>query len=365
MSTTTKSRDYLFDNYKAFLVVLVVLGHFIEPCYRNNSALYTLKWFIFSFHMPAFIFISGYFSKRELPLSVLIKKLAVPYLVYQFCYYLLYIVILGESTSYNPILPKFSLWYLMALFVWRALTPYVKKIPYYTPLSIVAGLFIGCVDMQSNFLSIPRILVYFPFFLAGINFDRNILEKFRSPRWRLLSAAAITAFTVLLSWEPVRTMYPVKIFYGRYNYEFLHQTMLEGIFVRLICYGIGFFMTFAFMILITERKTCYSYIGGRTMAVYLFHGLIYTYIKDSTDLLQNINTAPETATLLVFCVVLSVALTIPQLTAFTNAVTALQLPRIPVSVPRVQNIRCRNPFYKIPVLRTSGYMALVLSTIKL
>ena len=64
MSTTTKSRDYLFDNYKAFLVVLVVLGHFIEPCYRNNSALYTLKWFIFSFHMPAFIFISGYSKKR-------------------------------------------------------------------------------------------------------------------------------------------------------------------------------------------------------------------------------------------------------------------------------------------------------------
>ena len=36
--------------------------------------------------MPAFIFISGYFSKRELPLSVSIRKLAVPYLVYEVIY---------------------------------------------------------------------------------------------------------------------------------------------------------------------------------------------------------------------------------------------------------------------------------------
>lgn len=64
METVKKERDYLFDNYKVFLIFLVVIGHFIEPSYTNNEFLYTLKWFIFSFHMPAFIFISGYFSKR-------------------------------------------------------------------------------------------------------------------------------------------------------------------------------------------------------------------------------------------------------------------------------------------------------------
>ena len=69
METVKKQRDYLYDNYKAFLIFLVVIGHFIEPAYTNHEFLYTLKWFIFAFHMPAFIFISGYFSKRELTLD--------------------------------------------------------------------------------------------------------------------------------------------------------------------------------------------------------------------------------------------------------------------------------------------------------
>lgn len=86
MSNQTKQRDYLFDNYKALLIILVVIGHFIEPAYKNNTLLYTLKWLIFSFHMPAFIFISGYFSKRELSFGTLVRKLAVPYVIYELLY---------------------------------------------------------------------------------------------------------------------------------------------------------------------------------------------------------------------------------------------------------------------------------------
>ena len=34
-----KAREYLFDNYKVFLIVLVVVGHFIEPNYEHNAFL--------------------------------------------------------------------------------------------------------------------------------------------------------------------------------------------------------------------------------------------------------------------------------------------------------------------------------------
>ena len=71
MDTTVKApavsgdqREYLFDNYKVLLILLVVIGHFIEPSNDQNPFLYELKWGIVAFHMPAFIFISGYFSKR-------------------------------------------------------------------------------------------------------------------------------------------------------------------------------------------------------------------------------------------------------------------------------------------------------------
>ena len=61
MNNTKKERDYLFDNYKVILIFLVVVGHFIQPAYGNNALINALKWMIVSFHMPAFIFISGYF----------------------------------------------------------------------------------------------------------------------------------------------------------------------------------------------------------------------------------------------------------------------------------------------------------------
>ena len=90
MDTTVKTpvvpehqREYLFDNYKVLLILLVVIGHFIEPSNDQNPFLYELKWGIVAFHMPAFIFISGYFSKRIPSLKKMLCGLVIPYFVYE------------------------------------------------------------------------------------------------------------------------------------------------------------------------------------------------------------------------------------------------------------------------------------------
>lgn len=159
---STKSRNYFLDNYKALLIILVVTGHFIEPCYSNNLFLTTLKWVIFSFHMPAFIFISGYFSKKTISFEKLIQKLVIPYLVYEMLYYLLYVFVIHKDTGLYLNRPKFSLWYLMALFFWRLATPYIKKIPGSIFIAITAGLLIGFSQL-GNFFSIPRTLFFYRF----------------------------------------------------------------------------------------------------------------------------------------------------------------------------------------------------------
>lgn len=324
---STKQRDYLFDNYKVFLIILVIIGHFIEPCMNNTGFLYTLKWWIFSFHMPAFILISGYFSKKELPFSVVFQKLAVPYIVYEIIYYLFYTFITHKETGLYLLRPKFSLWYLLALFVWRAITPYVKRIPHYMILSFAAGLLIGFSDMPNNFLSIPRILFFYPFFLAGTNLSRDVITRFRTRTVKILSVATVSVITLLFAFGPLFRALTPKIFYGRYNYESLGEEPLEGILIRIMCYIIGFVMTFAFMFIIIERKTIYSYIGTRTMALYLFHGLTYSYLKDCTTLLENVDTAAETVLLIGFCILLAVVFSAAPLTAFTNKVSSLSLPK--------------------------------------
>lgn len=354
MSTQSKQRDYLFDNYKALLIILVVVGHFIEPAYKNNTLLYTLKWLIFSFHMPAFIFISGYFSKRELPFGTLVRKLAVPYVIYELLYYFMYTELLHKDTGLYLWLPKFSLWYILALFVWRLITPYVKRIPHYMLLAVAAGLLIGCSGMQDNFLSIPRILVFYPFFLAGTAFDRSLIAKLRTPVAKAISAFTFIGFTAFLALAPIVRSYPVKIFYGRYNYDFLGQTIPEGMLVRLACYGISFFLTFALMSLIPDRKNCFSYLGERTMAIYLFHGLTYSYIKSATDWLQNVDTIPESLLLLATCVALSFAFSIPQLTTFTNQLANIHLPKVrlpEIYTPAKRTSKTKHPFISNHLLK--------------
>lgn len=325
MAAKVKSRDYLFDNYKALLILLVVIGHFTEPCYENNSLLYTVKWFIFSFHMPAFILISGYFSRHQTSLSKMVQKLLIPYLVFEVIYYLVYTYLIEKETGLYLLRPKFSLWYLLALFVWRIITPYVKRIPHYFLVSVTAGLAAGLLTIPSNFLSIPRILVFYPYFLAGTVLNRTLLEKYHRKPYRILSALGILVFTLYLIFDESHKALDAKIFYGRYNYASLGQTPAEGILVRLLCYGIGFFLTFAFALLISERKTIYSRLGTVTMAIYLFHGLIYNVLKECTGILSEIESISASIALLVFCVLLTMLLSWKPLTRFTNSVSSLSL----------------------------------------
>lgn len=318
-----KTRDYLFDNYKVLLIFLVVVGHFIEPAYGNNGFINALKWMIVSFHMPAFIFISGYFSKRDIPFSVSIRKLAVPYLVYEVIYYLFYTFIIQKETGLYLTRPKFSLWYLLALFVWRIITPYFKKVPHYMVLSIIAGLLIGCSDIPGNYLSIHRILVFYPFFLAGVHFDRVLITRLRTKKNQWFAGIIAATCLLFVSIGPFSRIYSTKIFYGRYNYEVLGQSVLEGILCRLACYAISFILTYVLMFIIQEKKTLYSYIGTRTMAVYLFHGLTYNFVKDCTDILQNVNTVGETILLLISCPLITLACAAKPFVTFTNKISNL------------------------------------------
>lgn len=56
-------RDEFWDVTKALLIFTVVLGHTLEINLDNriNLALYNT---IYTFHMPLFVFLSGYFSKK-------------------------------------------------------------------------------------------------------------------------------------------------------------------------------------------------------------------------------------------------------------------------------------------------------------
>ena len=115
----------------------------------------------------------------------------------------------------------------------------------------------------------------------------------------------ISGFIAFLIFDPLHKMGSVKAFYGRYNYAFLNLTPLQGITIRILVYLAGFGLTYAAALLMTEKELKISYLGIRTMPIYLFHGLLYSTIKFGTNILPNINTAFETLLLISFCILIT------------------------------------------------------------
>ena len=75
-----KERSSFWDNYKGILIILVVFGHFIyeSAVALSGSFANDLFKFIYAFHMPAFVFCSGYFSlysKQQFVFSKLTAEL--------------------------------------------------------------------------------------------------------------------------------------------------------------------------------------------------------------------------------------------------------------------------------------------------
>lgn len=113
------------DNYKGILILLVVLGHLLFSYdYDNGVAIMNVVKFIYSFHMPLFLIISGYFSKRinkkgNFRLLVLFVLLNFSYILYDYFVY----------GSFDFFTIKYSSWYLLALFLYRIIIslPIVNK----------------------------------------------------------------------------------------------------------------------------------------------------------------------------------------------------------------------------------------------
>ena len=61
MISQSKRNPY-FDTLKALLIFLVVFGHTLE-LFPFTPAIRATSSFIYSFHMPLFIFVSGFFAR--------------------------------------------------------------------------------------------------------------------------------------------------------------------------------------------------------------------------------------------------------------------------------------------------------------
>ena len=63
--TTIKKRSAYWDNIKGFLMLLTVFAHILFQLQDNSDTINRIVDIIYMFHMPAFVFISGFFGKSD------------------------------------------------------------------------------------------------------------------------------------------------------------------------------------------------------------------------------------------------------------------------------------------------------------
>lgn len=278
---TVKNRIPFWDNMKGILIFLVVYGHLLENM-TSPAAAFLYKG-IYLFHMPLFVFCSGYLAKFS-PRRIL-KKILLPYIICQ-----VILCLTNPNLSIQFTTPIWTLWYLLALVIWMITIPFLEECPKKKRFLVVLGAFAlgslcGMDDTVGYYLSISRIIVFYPFFVLGYYgrqwiWDRGweqglwqTGELFHKKWIRMASLLGLAAAIGLFLYaEP---FIKVKGLYGSYSYSKGSYGMGHRLISYLIACQIGLFL----FVWVPKTKTFLGTFGINSMAIYLIHGSVINGMK--------------------------------------------------------------------------------------
>ncbi|MEU0333350.1 acyltransferase family protein [Streptomyces sp. NPDC006193] len=269
-------RDAFFDNAKYLAIVLVALGHSWSPLKSDNRVLETLYNVVYTFHMPAFIVISGYFSRsfdmRPDRLKRLITGIAVPYLLFQTAYSLFRRYAGQAPDPISLATPYYLTWFLCALFVWRLTTPVWKLVRWPLPLALglaMAGSVTPGIDENLDF---GRVLQFLPCFVLGLLLKPEHFALIRRRRVRILSVPVFAAALAVGWWTVPRV--DGTWFYRQDSAQDIGAPWWTGPLMTLAMFGCALLLTACFLAWVPSRRTWFTALGAGTLYGYLLHGFV-------------------------------------------------------------------------------------------
>ena len=266
-------RDSSFDIMKGIAILLVVLGHSV-PDQASASGiasypLYLMRTIIYSFHMPVFFFVAGYFM--HIPLKEGFKKfikdksirLMVPYFTIGLLYFPFKLALSKFANQQDiwkifiGINPDGELWFLYCLFfISIIIALLVKRVN----LGLLIGSFImGIFSENINIFSMPMIseILYFQFFyIFGLYLKKYALLDYMK-----------STGVVLIS----------LVIFSVGNYALLHDINVFKI-LTLVTAVSGITITYYIANQISSRiglyKTLLIFLGTVSMDVYIFSDIV-------------------------------------------------------------------------------------------
>ncbi|MDQ0601744.1 fucose 4-O-acetylase-like acetyltransferase [Streptomyces canus] len=272
-----KQRDAFFDNAKYLAIVLVAVGHAWEPLKGDSRILEAAYTVVYSFHMPAFIIISGFFSRsfdmRPDRLRRLITGVAVPYIVFETAY-VLFERVAGDDPGKDISLldPWYLTWFLCALFVWRMITPLLKAVRWPLPFALGLAMLASVAPSIGDDLDLQRILQFLPYFVLGLCMKP---EHFHRVRTRTVRIVAVPVFAAALAvgWWAVPRM-NTAWFYHRDSAQELGAPWWAGPVMVLAMFGCSLLLTACFFAWVPRRNMWFTALGAGTLYGYLLHGFL-------------------------------------------------------------------------------------------
>lgn len=293
MRTRTRKNDNQFIILKVFGIFLVVYGHV-----GSSMSLFMDNWFTgVMFHMPLFMFISGFFcdTAREGTVTSFVKKrfrrLVIPYFVWNFVYGVLVNLIkgmnfiqYGENITFHSFFIRpwldghqfaFNIpsWFLLSLFLVEIITVVVRKATKISGLLQEGFLFVmfalisyfSIVFSQrgyhaSNWLGLLRVGYLLPFYQFGI-FYRKARKRYKTNIWLYFGVILLAQFVLLTKAGDIITSVVFCQFTGK----------PEKILVYMIL-AILFWVKIAELLApAVENSNALSFVGNHTFTIMMHH----------------------------------------------------------------------------------------------
>ncbi len=317
-----KRRVPLWDNARWIAITLMVVGHGILKLIGESDSAYSMYLFIYSFHVAVFVTVSGYFAKSGTPSGRQMKRvltdIVLPYLIFETIWSTIRWA-LGGTLTLDYSTASWTLWFLIALAIWRIVLPYLVLLRWPLLISIAISIGAGYFSHVDSVWALSRTFGLLPFFVLGwslrqwqitgtwLTMRPATIWRWRAAAIALFASLAIVISLTVSSWRELKLrrflLYDES--YGSIGYT---EWWAGGI--RLGFMLLAFALVVAFLMLMPRRVTWFTGLGAATMYIYLLHTFILYPLREGTLLLgpQPWWSLPA---MIAFCVGVSVLLSMP------------------------------------------------------
>lgn len=262
-----------YDNIKALLIICVVFGHLATPYKNDSHLLRSLTIFIYMFHMPAFIFLSGLFHKKAS-----LKKAGLYFIYAYVLKFILFLTksALGLSANWDWTHEASVPWYLIVIAEYEILFILFEKLDkrLILGLSIIISLLSGYIPIN-DFFCLDRAMSFLPFFTVGYLSNKKKLLKLNTTKNKILGCGMVIFAAACCSFW--KFYYMRGWFTGRRTYEYLSSRAPMDIYnfawlIKAVTLLISFGLIYALIMLIPNKRIKgFTYLGERTFQIYYWH----------------------------------------------------------------------------------------------